>query len=122
MMYLIGKRQWDDLTNLLTMGAYDDIVSDSKEMASIIAFAVNFQAPPDVLHSLCHVNPSALLVRDLPFRLARRIESNAQTIIVLEAARQQALVNTFNNSSSSLLSLSGLVGRSTRFMYTNSWL
>lgn len=122
MMYLIGKRKWDDLKTLVQTGAYDDIVSDSKEMASMIAFAVNFQAPPDFLHFLCHLNPSALLVRDLPFQLARRIQSNAQTIIVLEAARQQALVNTFNNSSSSLLSVSGMVSRSTRFMYSNTWL
>lgn len=122
MMYLIGKREWDDLKNLLQMGVYDSTVSDRNEMASIIAFAVNFHAPPDFLHFLCNLNPSALLVQDLPFRLARCIGSNAQTIIVLEAARQKALVNTFNNSSSGLLSFSGIVSRSARYMYTNSWL
>ena len=114
MMYLVGKREWDDLKNLLQMGVYDSTVNDRDEMASIIAFSVNFHAPIDFLHFLCNLNPSALLDQDLPFRLARRIGSNTQTIIVLEAARQKALVHAFNNSSSSLLSLSGIANRSTR--------
>jgi hypothetical protein len=101
MMYLVGKREWDNAKSLIQMGVYDKTVSDTKQMASLIAFAVNFHAPPDFLHFLCHLNPDALLVADLPFRLASLIGSSAHTIIVLEASRQTALVKAFNDSTSS---------------------
>jgi hypothetical protein len=72
MLYLMGKGEWKTLKQLVEEGVYDHIVSDKTEMSSIITFAVNFNAPTDVLHFLCHLNPDALTVQDLPFRLARR--------------------------------------------------
>lgn len=121
MLYLMGKGEWKTLKQLVEEGVYDHIVSDKTEMSSIITFAVNFNAPTDVLHFLCHLNPDALTVQDLPFRLARRNRSSVQTIIVLESARQQALVERFNKSSSSFLSIAEIVNRSTRYVFANSW-
>lgn len=122
MMFLVGRREWDTLKKLALKGVYDAVVKDKSYMSSIIAFAVNFHAPPDILHFLCRLNTDALIDNDIPFRLARRNKSDVQTIIVLEGARQAALVNRFNNSSSSSLSIADIVGRSTRFVFANNWL
>ena len=108
MLFLVGREDWTTLKRLVQDEVYDDVVSDNQKMASILAFAVKFQAPADILHFLCRLNPDALTVSDLPFRLARLpggSASNMQTIIVLESARQQALINSFNGSFSSSLSL-----------------
>ena len=103
MLFLVGRKDWTTLTCLIQDGAYDDILNDNEQMSSILAFAVKFQAPVDILHFLCRLNPDALTVSELPFRLARmpRRGSNVQTIIVLESARQQSVVNSFNNHGSS---------------------
>lgn len=122
MMFLVGRREWERLKKLTLKGVYDAVVQDKSYMSSIITFAVNFHAPSDILHFLCHLNTDALLDNDLPFRLARRNRSDVQTIIVLEGARQTALVKRFNSSASSSLSIAEIVGRSTRFVFANNWL
>ena len=98
MMFLVGSRDWDTLSKLLQQGAYNDTLTDRSEMSSIIAFAVNFGAPPEFLNLLCYLNPGALLEDDLPFHLARHYK-NVKASIILEAARQKALVRICNSSS-----------------------
>jgi hypothetical protein len=82
MLYLIGKKKWDNLQELIHEGAFEDVVMDSFEMSKIIAFAVNLQIPIPILHLLCDLNPDALTVSDVPFHLARRQSQNSQTIRV----------------------------------------
>lgn len=102
MMHLIGRREWDTLRTILCDGTCDVVLRDKDQMSSIITFAVNFHAPPDILHQLCQANPEAVIVGEAPFRLARRNGSSLQTIIVLEGARQKALIKSFNNSTTSI--------------------
>lgn len=95
MLRLLGTKDYSTLQKLIQSGAYDDVIRDQTKMLDIITFAVNFQVPLDVLHTLCNLNPQALISCDLPFRLARRQKLSAQAIIIMEAARQDALVQTF---------------------------
>jgi hypothetical protein len=118
MLYLIGKKRWDTLQELIHEGAFEDVVIDKNQMSKIIAFAVNLQIPIHILHLLCDLNPDALTVSDIPFHLARRHSKNSQTIIVLEAVRQKAILSHCNNSSSSLLSFPDFLSRSTRLLFS----
>mmetsp|Transcript_37340 Transcript_37340/g.42677 ORF Transcript_37340/g.42677 Transcript_37340/m.42677 type:complete len:259 (+) Transcript_37340:82-858(+) len=100
MLRLLGKRDWETLKVLIMAGAYKEIIQNKSKMSSIITFAVSFQAPVDVLHMLCHLNPDSLTIDDLPFRLAKQNyhRDKAQTLITLEGARQEALVKSFNQN------------------------
>jgi hypothetical protein len=118
MLYLIGKKKWDTLQELIHEGAFEDVVMDPFEMSKIIAFAVNLQIPIPILHLLCDLNPDALTVSDVPFHLARRQSQNPQTIIVLESIRQKAILSRGQNSSSSLLSFPDFLSRFTRLLFS----
>ena len=96
MLRLMGTKDYSTLEELIQSGAYDDIIKDDAKMLNIITFAVNFQVPLDILHLICNLNPQALISGgDLPFRLARQQKLPAQAIIIMEAARQDALVQSF---------------------------
>lgn len=96
MIYLLRKGEWATLRKLIHTGVYDEAMSDNAQMSTIIVFAVSLHVPSDILHILCRINPEALTVGELPFRLARQNGSSVHSTIVLEAARQQALVEHFN--------------------------
>jgi len=95
MLRLMGTKDWDTLEKLIKTGAYDDIIQDDMKMSTVITFAVNFRVPIKILNLMCHLNPDALITGDLPFRIARQQGSSAQTLIILEAARQKALLRNF---------------------------
>jgi hypothetical protein len=92
MLFLVGTQDWKTLQQLIQVGVYDNILSDSIQMSTVITFAVAYHAPFHILHFLCHLNPDSLLISDVPFRLARRTGSCMQTFIALESARQRATV------------------------------
>lgn len=102
MLRLLGTGDWETLKELIKTGAYNEMIHDESKMLAAITFAVNFEAPVEVLHLMCNLNPDALMIEDTPFRLARQQGCSAQTITVLEAARQFALSRKFNDSTSSL--------------------
>mmetsp|Transcript_1770 Transcript_1770/g.2694 ORF Transcript_1770/g.2694 Transcript_1770/m.2694 type:complete len:123 (+) Transcript_1770:152-520(+) len=96
MLRLMGTKDYETLERLIQSGAYNDVIQDDSKMLNIITFAVNFQVPVDILHLICNLNPQALISGgDLPFRLARQQKLPARAIIVMEAARQDALVKSF---------------------------
>lgn len=98
LIWLVGQKDWEELKRLVGLGAYDGEARDVNKMATVIAFAVNYKAPPDVIRLLTSLNPDSLLdkrIGDIPFRLARSLGTPAKTVIYLEAARQNATVRQF---------------------------
>jgi len=96
MLRLMGMKDWNTLRHLIRTGVYDDIIHDKVKMSSILSFAVDLKVPHNILDMMCNLNPDALLMTgDLPFRIAKQQRSHAQTIIILEAARQKAFIKIF---------------------------
>eukprot|EP00547_Thalassionema_nitzschioides_P007407 CAMPEP_0194199288 /NCGR_PEP_ID=MMETSP0156-20130528/364_1 /TAXON_ID=33649 /ORGANISM="Thalassionema nitzschioides, Strain L26-B" /LENGTH=99 /DNA_ID=CAMNT_0038924163 /DNA_START=67 /DNA_END=367 /DNA_ORIENTATION=- len=66
MLRLLGTGDWDTLKELIETGAYNDMIHDNSKMLAIIIFAVNFEAPVEILHLMCNLNPDALMKKTLP--------------------------------------------------------
>ena len=93
LLVLVGEKNWRALKRLVEAGACNDdvAVTDCEQMLTIITLAVGFRAPFPILHFLCHLNPDALVMSDIPFKLAHEQGSNIQTFIALKSAQRRAL-------------------------------
>ena len=93
LLVLVGQKDWKALKRLVEAGASDNVVvDDCAQMLAIITLAVACRAPFPILHFLCHLNPDALVMSDIPFQLAREQGSNMQTFVALKSARRRALI------------------------------
>jgi hypothetical protein len=96
LLVLVGQKDWKALKRLVDAGRACDnvVVSDCAQMLAIITLAIACRAPFPILHFLCHLNPDALVMSDIPFQLAHEQGSNMQTFVALKSARRRALTRT----------------------------
>lgn len=92
LMWLVGQKQWDIVKQMIREGVYNELAKDKERMASIISFAIKFQAPSTVIRLLVNLNPEALTADvqgTIPFHVARSSGTPMKTILFLESTRQR---------------------------------
>jgi hypothetical protein len=92
LMWLVGQKQWDIVKQMIREGVYNELAKDKERMASIISFAIKFQAPSTVVRLLVNLNPEALTADvhgTIPFHVARSSGTPMTTILFLESTRQR---------------------------------
>ena len=95
LLWLIGKRNWIDLFSRLLHPEDEPQLRDANQAASLLIFAIEYNAPSEIIRRLLDSNTDIMLMdacakSQMPFRVAANKVGKTHTLIYLEAARQEA--------------------------------